>query len=387
MSISDIAQTIKDSSENIYLLYAFNGMGKTQLSVRFKDITKREDGTHTGFYYNAFSEDLFVWDNDEDHDNLNIRLKILESSLTAYHSYILETSIVNDQLVYPIDRWLSIFSPRYTYKINRYYLDEKNTVVDEEKGIESFSFYQTEDEEQQVPIKISRGEERTFVWCFYLALFEHLAPDCNYLYIDDPVSSLDDHNVFLTFYSLVLLMRSYYGNDLDFSKESNKTKKFIVSTHHIGFASIISNWLGKGEFQDKFKKKHKTYLLSNKNGSLELVSTSGDVLLYHLRLLQIIGKALKNDEPIQAYHVALLRQLLENISSFLGAGYFSYSLKDIGYSDEEASLKALQINSLTHQDIYSPSIESIMSDEDIKRLVGDIYDRITSKYLFITHVK
>lgn len=387
MDLLNIASRIRESAENIILIYAFNGTGKTRLSVKYKDITKDKDGGHTGLYYNAFSEDLFVWDNDESHNNLNVRLRVLESSLNAHHSYLLESEIVEDREVFPIDKWLDLYSPKYSYKINRYYSDENKTIIDEEKGIESFSFYLKDDVDQHFPIKLSRGEERTFVWSFYLALFEQLAPDNQYIYIDDPVSSLDDHNVFLSVFSIIRLMQSLFGHELYFSKESNKTKKLIISTHHIGFATIISNWIEKGEFVDKFKKRYKPYILANRKDGLSLESVKSDVLLYHLRLLQKIEDIVKSDGPVEAYHVALLRQLLENIASFLGAGYFSHALKDIGYTEEEASKLALQINSLTHQDIYSPHVEALMSDVETKEFINEIYERIVRKYSFITHSK
>ncbi len=54
----------------------------------------------------------------------------------------------------------------------------------------------------KTPIKISRGEERIFVWCFFLALFEVETDGAGeqdaQLFIDDPVSSLDEHNIFVT---------------------------------------------------------------------------------------------------------------------------------------------------------------------------------------------
>lgn len=387
MDLISIANTIKDSTENIILIYAFNGTGKTQLSVKYKDITKRNDGSHVGLYYNAFSEDLFVWDNDEEHKNQNVRLKIINSSLNDYHSYLLETEIDGDREIYPIERWLKDYYPKYSFRINRYYLDEAKSIIDEEKGIESFSFYSKDDVEQRSPIKISRGEERTFVWCFYLSLFEQLAADNQYIYIDDPVSSLDDHNVFISAFSLIKLMQLYFGEELDFSKESNKTKKIIISTHHIGFATIISNWIIKGDYKDKFKKKYKEYLLINKAGEFILESVKKDVLLYHLRLLQKVKEIVNGDKAIEAYHVAILRQLLENISSFLGAGYFSHALIDLGYSKEEASKKAMQINTLTHQDLYSPHVEAFMSKDEIRDLLKEVYDRIVGKYSFITHSK
>ncbi|MCW1643164.1 hypothetical protein OLV32_02660 [Campylobacter jejuni] len=56
-------------TKNYYLLFAYNGTGKTRLSVEFKNLGKRrirgsEETTRDTLYYNAFTEDLFYWDND-----------------------------------------------------------------------------------------------------------------------------------------------------------------------------------------------------------------------------------------------------------------------------------------------------------------------------------
>lgn len=62
MTHAEIAEALKAGDEKIVLAYAFNTTGKTRLCVAYKDATKLVDGTHTGVYYNAFSEDLFVWE-------------------------------------------------------------------------------------------------------------------------------------------------------------------------------------------------------------------------------------------------------------------------------------------------------------------------------------
>ena len=73
MSLQEIAATIKGSEENIFLIYAFNATGKTRLSIDYKNVTKEPDTrAHTGVYYNAYSEDLFVWDNSDDYTKLDI---------------------------------------------------------------------------------------------------------------------------------------------------------------------------------------------------------------------------------------------------------------------------------------------------------------------------
>ena len=67
MSLKNIAQQLIDMKKKIILIYAFNGTGKTQLSVAYKDATKQAGSDqHTGVYYNAFSEDLFVNGTDDE---------------------------------------------------------------------------------------------------------------------------------------------------------------------------------------------------------------------------------------------------------------------------------------------------------------------------------
>ena len=59
------------------ILYAYNGTGKTRLSNEFKNIGKKfnketEEYTADTLYYNAFTEDLFHWDNDLENDEIRI---------------------------------------------------------------------------------------------------------------------------------------------------------------------------------------------------------------------------------------------------------------------------------------------------------------------------
>ena len=55
------------------LLFAYNGTGKTRLSMNFRQAGKKfdADGKVTErdtLYFNAFTEDLFTWDNDLEGD-------------------------------------------------------------------------------------------------------------------------------------------------------------------------------------------------------------------------------------------------------------------------------------------------------------------------------
>lgn len=81
-SLAEIAQKIKDSNKKVTLLYAFNATGKTRLSMEFKNLVNNleddEEIKHV-VYYNAFTEDLFSWDNDLENDN-DRKLKINKNS-------------------------------------------------------------------------------------------------------------------------------------------------------------------------------------------------------------------------------------------------------------------------------------------------------------------
>ncbi len=349
-NFNNIAKQLFENKENIILIYAFNSTGKTRLSVAYKDYTKNENkGNHAGVYFNAFSEDLFIWENDEENNNENIALNINFSSLNQFHSFIDK----ND-----IEEKLAIYNPRYKFDLN---LDENP-----EKGIASVTFYI--DEEDKTPIKISRGEERIFVWCFFLALFEVDAwageQDAHF-FIDDPVSSMDEHNIFITAESIYDLIEKHY-----------LTKRIIITTHHIGLFSIMFDKLKKGEKSGRYKELTKAFILGKEGDNIVLNSIRNDVFLFHLHLIQTLDTAIKTE--LFAYHFVLLRQLLENISSFLGTGRMGYTLEQIGIENVEEVANI--INSLSHKDIYRLQFNKMAAEEET--VFKDVFDKILTKYNF-----
>ena len=360
MDVTQIAGTLKDADEKIILLYGFNSTGKTRLSVAFKDATKKKDGTHSGVYYNAFSEDIFVWNNDNENNEENIRLTVLPSSLSKLHSELNEKDIREQ---------LRPYKPKFDFKFSSYYDG------DVEKGIETITFFipDPDPKAEPPPIKISRGEERIFVWCFFLALFEldgwaDEQPD--HFFIDDPVSSLDDHNIFVTAFKIYDLIESQFKN-----------RKIIVTTHHIGLFSILYNYLLRSEKTKKFEDHTRVAILSGKKGALSLESHKKDVLLYHLRLLQLLKQAHDANE-VKAYHFVLLRQVLENVASFLGTGRVSFVLEQIGV--DEADIENRILNTLSHKNIYFYESEELV--KDTRDLFNEIFEKLMAKYNFALHV-
>lgn len=361
MSHEKIAKELAELNEQIALIYAFNATGKTRLSVAFKNATKNADGSHTGVYYNAYSEDLFVWDNDSENGETAVQLDIRKSSLNRFHSSLSEDDIRNK-----LDR----FSPDFRFD----FIPHDNP----EDGIRSVLFFDEVADPKdpnnisKVPRKISRGEERIFVWCFFLALFEvegWADKQSSHFFIDDPVSSLDDHNIFITASTLFDLIEEHY-----------KERKFIITTHHIGFFSVLSDWLTKGEKAAKFRDNAKICTLSLKHGGLSIENCRKDVFLYHLRLLQVLEQAHAAGE-VKSYHFALLRQVLENVASFLGVGQFGYVLQQIGIDnpDEIANI----VNTLSHKKVYYFETDEVVPDNLI--IFERIFKGLKDKYNFVLH--
>jgi hypothetical protein len=78
--------------KNVVLLFAHNGMGKTRLSMAFKDLCRDGEDRDT-LYFNAFTEDLFSWENDLDGDtDRHLRLNV-QSRFFAGLPFEMETRI------------------------------------------------------------------------------------------------------------------------------------------------------------------------------------------------------------------------------------------------------------------------------------------------------
>lgn len=374
--MEDIANTLINNTKNINLVYAFNGTGKTRLSIAHKNVTKANNNdTHRGVYYNAYSEDLFVWDNDIENGEVDIKLILKKCSLNNFHSGI-------DEL--KVHEKLAPFKPQFDFRFE-YFPDREEGIniirfhlKTEQSGIVEEAYNKVEDEEEvnfTDSIKISRGEQQAFIWSFFLALFdvEDLTGNGKqegHFFIDDPVSSLDDHNIFVTISSLMDLVDKYY-----------KTRKIIITTHHIGFFSIFADWLTRGEKANKYDNQVDFFKLKKNNGIIELVGPRREVFLYHLELLRTIKEAIDSDSLL-VYHFAILRQILENIASFLGVRNFSHVLKEIGITDPDKLAQI--INIMSHKTVFRYEFKEPV--EDNKQDIIRIFNGLKTKYNFVLHI-
>lgn len=319
-SLKDIAKELSNSDKKVQLIYAFNGVGKTRLSRTFKEVIapKQEDDIEEAaakvIYYNAFTEDLFYWDNDLGED-VNRKLNIRSNGFTRW---ILEDEGQGNNIITLFQRYTS---EKITPRFNETYNEISFSV---EGG----------NEERIENIKISRGEESCFVWCVFYSLLREIVEvlsisepenrssdqfdSLEYIFIDDPVSSLDENHLIELAVDIAELI-----------KLSPKELKYIITTHNPLFYNILYNELG---LKSKNKKTYScVYMLDkNEDGTFEITPKFGDSnksFSYHLFLKQTIEEAIKSNN-IQKYHFTLLRNLYEKTASFLGYPQWSDLLPD-----------------------------------------------------------
>jgi wobble nucleotide-excising tRNase len=277
-----------------------------------------------------------------------VRLEVVRSSLNDYHSFFLD----NPDL---IKEKLASYMPSYDFVLNPH--------KDRQHGIESISFFKSE--QDNTPYKISRGEERIFIWCFFLALFEveeFSQKQNRHILIDDPVSSLDESNVLLTAQWIFDLITSEF-----------RKKRFIISTHHIGLFSILGTWLGR---MDEKNALHDLYILKSDKDNLTLRNTNQEVFLYHLHLLQTLQNA--RNGTLYKYHIVLLRQVLENVNSFLGSRKIGRLLSHIGVEDPDN--KSDTINAYSHKQAFQLQASEMSEHEET--VFEEVFDKLMAQYRF-----
>ncbi|CUM81594.1 Uncharacterized protein conserved in bacteria [Blautia hydrogenotrophica] len=308
-TLEEIAIQLRDCGKKVQLIYAFNGTGKTRLSKVFKELiapksefNEEEIGLKSKkiLYYNALTEDLFYWDNDLDNDT-NLKLKIHPNAFT-------------DWVFLEQGQERNVISNFQTYVNNEALMPKFN------EDFSEITFSLRRGNDQDVGnIKISKGEESNFVWSVFYSLLEQVVEVLNipeesdretdklnrleYIFIDDPVTSLDDNHLIQMAVNLAEVIR-----------KSESDLKFIITTHSVLFYNVLYNEL-------KISSKNAGYMLEkNEDGSYELDAKSGDSnknFSYHHHLIGIIKRAIEENK-IEKYHFTLLRNLYEKAANFLG---------------------------------------------------------------------
>jgi len=284
----DLVALAKHLRQELYtkkfvLLYAYNGTGKTRLSTAFKDLGKNGDERDT-LYFNAFTEDLFSWDNDLANDRERV-LKINKDS--RFFAGLGELEMDN-RIRRLLDRYAD-----FDFRI-----DTDEWEVSFSRNIQNGDNLVTIDD-----IKVSRGEENIFIWCFFLAIVQLVLDGAEaykwvrYIYIDDPVSSLDDNNAVLLAHHLAQML-----------KESPDRLSVVVSTHHVLFFNVLCN---------ETKKPRKYFLARDGQGAFKVHETDSTPFLYHLASLVELNEA-QNSGALYTHHFNMMRRVMEQTACFFG---------------------------------------------------------------------
>jgi len=301
-------------NKKFILLYAYNGTGKTRLSTAFKDLGKKGDARDT-LYFNAFTEDLFFWDNDLEND----RDRVLKINSDSRFFAGLEQLEMDNRIRPLLNRYAD-----FDFKI-----DTNNWEVSFSREIEIGGKLKTEND-----IKISRGEENAFIWCFFLAIVQ-LALDkadaykwVKFVYIDDPISSLDEHNA--------IMVANHLAQLLIKSKDAPMT---VISTHHTLFFNVMGNEL---------KKKAKKYLLykAENSQSYLLRDTGNTPFFQHVANLAELEQARKEGK-LYTHHFNMLRSIIEKTASFHGYGNFGDCIRPTE-DDADKTLHTRVVNIMSH---------------------------------------
>jgi len=328
-TLEKIAQHLQKSTKKVQLIYAFNGVGKTRLSREFKElvspVAEDDDNPEDSelsqkniLYYSAFTEDLFYWDNDLIDDAVR-KLKIHPNAFTnwVFVEQGQDQNVIGNFQHYTNNNLTPQFNEEYTTQ-------DKNGQESTIKAFSEVTFSLERGGDDNIDnLKISKGEESNFIWSIFYSLIEQVVSVLNvvevderetdkfnqlkYVFIDDPVTSLDENHLIELAVNLAQLIKNSDFTD-------GRGIKFIITTHNALFYNVLFN-------ECNLKKRKGSYMLTKEeDGAFELKKKEGDSnqsFSYHLHIKQIIEQAIK-ENAIEKYHFMLLRNLYEKTANFLG---------------------------------------------------------------------
>lgn len=374
--LQQIAQTLQATDKKVQLIYAFNGSGKTRLSRALKELIapKPDDGSeaepsrHKILYYNAFTEDLFYWDNDLLGD-AEPKLKIQPNSFT---DWILKEQGQEPNITRNFQRYANDkLTPTFNQEYRRVGPDGAEHTVEAFSEV-TFSL-ETGSDVESGNFKISKGEESNFIWSVFYTLLQVVIdvlqePEADardtdqfnqleYVFIDDPVTSLDENHLIQLAVDLA-----------DLITKAPEGVKFIVTTHSPLFYNVLHNELGN----------KLCYLLERlDDGTFELIEKKGDSnhsFSYHLYLKRLLEQAV-NEGKIERFHFMLLRNLYEKTASFLGYPKWAELLPD----DKQTYMSRV-IQFTSHSTVSSDAVAEPSAEE--KQVVTFLLAHLKENYSF-----
>lgn len=373
-TLRQIAEQLRATNKKVQLIYAFNGNCKTRLSREFKDLVSPKpdpdaetDEEHQSkiLYYNAFTEDLFYWDNDLLGDTER-KLIIQPNSYTAWalKDQGQELNATKHFQRYTNSKLTPLFDPLF-----------KEVRFTMESG----------DQGTLQNIKISKGEESNFIWSIFYSVIDQIVsflsePESDsagkfahleYIFIDDPVSSLDENHLIQSAVDLARIIKS-----------DDSSLRFIISTHSPLYFNVLANEFRRGFSSNWKKKTHSKHLLEKRSdGKFVLIDQISDApFSYHLFLLGEVRNAIETGN-VRKYHFGFMRNILEKTSTFLGYERWEDLLPRTNDGSSDPYAERLS-NYGVHSKHAGDEIEPI--PQEVKNMLKIIYEHfINSGHTFM----
>lgn len=355
-NIEELARNILNSDKKIFLYYAFNGMGKTRLSMKLRRLVENDNNIDEYLkilYYNSFIEDLFIWDNND-----------IDSSVLKIDKYSEFFSLLKDLGQ----------EARITSKFQEFTLSKLEPAFNLVTGEVTFRI--PKGNEVIENIKISRGEESIFIWSIFLVMLETILSDLSisgveerttenynnlqYIFIDDPMSSLDDNNIIEVAMSLKELVKNAKSLDI----------KVIITTHHPLFYNVLYNEI------KKIRNLECCFIRNERNRYIK--EKQNDAIFgYHHFIIHEIKNAISNNK-IERYHFTLFRNLLEKTATYLGYERWGDLITDVDLTEEIRRGYIRKINLFSHNkvsDLEKPELK-----EQEKKMLERLFNNFMKDY-------
>ena len=372
-SLAKLVTLLRDdlNTVDLVLLYAYNRTGKTRLSMEFKDAGKRKHqtknptGTPDTLYFNAFTEDLFAWENDLEGDSVR-RLQLNEKS-----------SFFNAMTELALDETIA----QYLFRYADFEFDFTYKEVQTNNGTVSKPDYVSFRKGDETNIKVSRGEQNIFIWCVFMAICERMLDGHDsyqgkkYLYIDDPISSLDDNNAISVACDLAkLLRRAATRKD---GAGAPAPIRVIFSSHHALFFNVMCNEVRR-RIEGEPKITSKRYFLHRPvaDGAYTLQATDDTPFFHHVATLAELQHAADPAKgKLYTFHFNALRSVMEKTASFFGHPSITFCLKKLSEDDLALFNRALNLLSHGAYAIHEPTEMGEDNKELFRRILREFIAR------------
>ena len=192
-----------------------------------------------------------------------------------------------------------------------------------------------------------------------------------HLYIDDPISSLDDNNAIAIACDLSALLRNA-ATRRDINGEPNPLKT-LFSSHHALFFNVMCNELRRTrEGEEKIKIKRYFLHRPDSEGVYTLRATLDTPYFHHVATLAELRKRAQTG-TLYTYHFNALRSILEKTASFFGHEDLRKCLA--GLRDEALYNRALNLLSHGRYAINEP-VEMVDDNKELfRRILNDVLER------------